>query len=55
MISFGVILAVMLVNVRSLLVLEAGDPDRSKAIDRRWFWIIGPSWLGVCILVCVLA
>jgi hypothetical protein len=54
-ISFGVILAVMLVNVRSLLVLEAGDPDRSKAIDRRWFWIIGPSWLGVCILVCVLA
>ena len=54
-ISFGVILAVMLVNVRSLLVLEAGDPHRSKAIDRRWFWIIGPSWLGLCILVCVLA
>jgi hypothetical protein len=54
-ISFGVILAVMLVNVRSLLVLEAGDPERSKEIDRRWFWIIGPSWLGVCILVCVLA
>lgn len=53
--SFGVILVVTLVNVRSLLVLENGDPERSKAIDRFWFRIIGPTWVALCVLICVIA
>ena len=53
--SFGVILAVTLVNVRSLLVLENGDPQRSKAIDRFWFRVIGPTWIALCVLICVMA
>ena len=53
--SFGVILVVTLVNVRSLLVLEGGDPERSKSIDRFWFRTIAPTWVGICILICVMA
>jgi len=53
--SFGVILAVTLVNVRSLRILESGDPDRSKAIDRFWFRVITPTWLALCVVICVMA
>ncbi len=51
-ISYGVILAVTIVNVVSLRVLEAGDPVRSKRIDDVSFKIITPSWIGLCVLVC---
>lgn len=53
--SFGVILVVTLVNVRSLLVLENGDPAKSKAIDRFWFRVIAPTWVALCVLICVMA
>jgi hypothetical protein len=53
--SFGVILVVTLVNVRSLLVLEGGDPERSKSIDRFWFRVIAPTWVALCVLICVMA
>lgn len=53
--SFAVILAVTLVNIRSLLVLESGDPQRSKAIDRFWFRLIAPTWIALCIVICIVA
>ena len=53
--SFGVILVVTLVNVRSLLVLENGDPEKSKSIDRFWFRTIAPTWVALCVLICVMA
>ncbi|MBM4110447.1 MAG: hypothetical protein FJ254_03690 [Phycisphaerae bacterium] len=53
--SFCVILTVTLVNVRSLRVLEDGDLVRSKAIDRFWFRVIAPTWVCLCVLICVLA